>query len=198
MTKLIKAVCVFCGSGTGSRPAYETAARDLGLLLAREQVTLVYGGACVGLMGVLANTVLGAGGAVVGVMPGSLVAKEVAHRGLTKLHVVESMHERKALMASLADSFVALPGGYGTLDELCEIITWSQLGIHEKPVGLLNIAGFFDGLLCLLDHAAAEGFIRPSHRSLLIEESDPESLWKRLQEHDPPPRVEKWLDRSQT
>ena len=148
-------------------------------------------------MQVLADAVLAAGGAVIGVIPDALVAKEVAHTGLSDLRVVGSMHERKALMAELADAFVALPGGYGTFEEFCEVVTWAQLGLHRKPCGLLNVDGFYDPLLSFFDHAVAERFIRPVHRSLVLEHHDPERLLDRLMSYEPP-RVEKWIDRDET
>ena len=160
-------LCVFCGSSLGARPAYDQAARQLGRELVRRGIGLVYGGGNVGLMGVLADTVLEAGGQVVGVIPKALMAREVGHRGLPDLRVVKSMHERKALMAELADGFVAMPGGMGTLEEFFEVTTWAQLGFHSKPCALLNVNGYFDPLLRLLDHAVAEGFIRPKYRALV-------------------------------
>src|SRR5437764_11905067 len=156
-------LCVFCGSNAGGRPAYAEAARRFGAALAARGLGLVYGGGHVGLMGVLADAVLGAGGEVYGVIPRQLADKELAHRGLTRLEVVETIHARKARMAELSDGFVALPGGYGTLDELFEILTWAQLGIHAKPVGLLDVEGFFTPLLAWVRHACAEGFLRQHH-----------------------------------
>ena len=176
----IEKLCVFCGSSTGSHPAYFEAANQLGRELANAGVTLVFGGGRVGLMGILADSVLAAGGQAIGVIPRSLVEKEIAHASLTKLHVVESMHERKALMADLADAFVLLPGGFGSWEEFCEIVTWLQLGIHRKPCAILNVAGYYDGLLALADHALAEGFLRPAHRDMLSVESDPQGLLSRL------------------
>lgn len=197
MPAAIKRICVYCGSNSGSRPAYAQAARDLGTLLARRGLELVYGGGRVGLMGVLADAVLAAGGHVIGVIPQSLVAREVGHAGLPDLRVVGSMHERKALMVELADAFIALPGGFGTLEEFCEVLTWAQLGLHRKPHGLLNVEGFYDSLLSFFDHAVAENFIRPIHRELVITESDPERLLDLLaQSH--PPDLDKWIDRDQT
>lgn len=158
-------VCVFCGSSPGAHPDYEAAARDLGAALARAGEQVVYGGASIGLMGALADAALEAGGDVVGVIPQSLVDREIAHRGLSELHVVATLHERKARMAELADAFVALPGGAGTLEELFEVYTWGQLGLHSKPVALVNVRGYWDGLLAFLDHALAEGFIQPELRA---------------------------------
>jgi len=197
MPTAFKRVCVYCGSNGGSRPAYARAARDLGTLLARHGLELVYGGGRVGLMGTLADAVLAAGGHVIGVIPESLVAREVGHLGLSDLRVVGSMHERKALMVELADAFIALPGGFGTLEEFCEVLTWAQLGLHRKPHGLLNIEGFYDPLLSFFDHAAAEHFIRPIHRELVITETDPERLLDLLARAQPP-ELDKWIDRDQT
>jgi uncharacterized protein (TIGR00730 family) len=152
----MKRVCVFCGSSSGSRPEYRTAAEELGTEVVRRKIGLVYGGGNVGLMGVIADAVLKAGGEVMGVIPENLMAKEVGHNGLTKLHVVRSMHERKALMADLSDAFIALPGGFGTLEEFCEIVTWSQLGLHTKPCGILNVQGYYSPLLAMFDHAVKD------------------------------------------
>jgi uncharacterized protein (TIGR00730 family) len=163
----MRRLCVFCGSSTGEKEVYATAARRLGQALAARGLGLVFGGGHIGLMGVLADAVLAAGGQVIGVIPRSMVARELAHGGLTELHVVETMHQRKALMADLSDAFAALPGGFGTADELFEILTWSQLGLHDKPIGLLNIDGFFDPLLAWLERCTAEGFLRESHSDLL-------------------------------
>jgi uncharacterized protein (TIGR00730 family) len=162
----MRRLCVFCGSSTGKRAVYADHARQLGELLARRGLGLVYGGGHIGLMGVLADGVLEAGGHVVGVIPQALVDKELAHPGVTELRIVSTMHQRKALMADLADGFLALPGGFGTADELFEILTWAQLGLHAKPVGLLNSAGYFDALLAWLDHSVDEQFVRPEHRRL--------------------------------
>ena len=164
----------------------------MGRLLAARKITLVYGGGNVGLMGILADAVLEAGGHVIGVIPHALVAREVAHNSLPDLRVVGSMHERKALMAELADAFVALPGGYGTFEEFYEVLTWAQLGLHQKPCGLLNVEGFYNPLLSLVDHAIAERFIRPEHRALIVEAQDPDSLLSLLA-HYRPPSVEKWI-----
>jgi uncharacterized protein (TIGR00730 family) len=168
----MKSICVFCGSNSGNKPEYPAAARALGALLASRQIEIIYGGASVGTMGALAEAALQAGGTVTGVMPQSLIDKGVAHISLTQLHVVLSMHERKAKMAELADGFIVLPGGFGTLDELFEILTWAQLGLHTKPCGLLNVSGFFAPLLAALDHNVNEGFIRPEHRAMLLVNSD--------------------------
>lgn len=182
----LRAVCVFCGAHVGGDPGYAAEATALAEALVEKGIRLVYGGAHVGLMGALADAVLGAGGEVVGVIPRHMVRPEVAHDGLTKLHVVESMHERKALMADLADGFVALPGGLGTLDELTEILTWSQLGLHTKPVGLLDSRGFFDRLLVFLDHAVEEGFVMPRHRALLLTHRRPGPLLEEMAAWDAP------------
>lgn len=160
----MRRLCVFCGSSTGNRPEYREAARQLGCLLARHDVGLVFGGGHIGLMGILADAILEAGGEAIGVIPQALVDRELAHRGLTTLHVVAGMHQRKALMADLADAFLALPGGFGTADECFEILTWAQLGFHSRPIGLLNVAGFFDALLAWLDHCVQEGFLLPEMR----------------------------------
>lgn len=168
----MKSLCIFCGSNPGRLPAYMDSVSTLGLVLAEENIRVVYGGAHVGTMGALADTVLQAGGEVVGVIPEQQVGEEVAHRGLTELHIVGSMHERKALMAELSDGFIALPGGLGTLEEFAEIVTWSQLGLHQKPTGLLNTAGYYEHLLQFLDHAVDEHFLRPQDRALVLAETE--------------------------
>jgi uncharacterized protein (TIGR00730 family) len=178
-------ICVFCGSNIGARSIYQQAAETLGQVLVQRQIELVYGGGRVGLMGIIADAVLAAGGKAIGVIPQALADKEVAHAGLTQLHLVSSMHERKALMADLADGFIAMPGGYGTFEEFCEVLTWTQLGIHQKPCGLLNVAGFYDPLLMMLDHATAEQFIRPMHRSLVLAAVDPNELLDNLAAFQP-------------
>ncbi|HEX5727331.1 MAG TPA: TIGR00730 family Rossman fold protein [Longimicrobiaceae bacterium] len=188
----MKSVCVFCGSNVGRRRAYAEAARAVGATLAARGLGLVYGGGRVGLMGIVADTVLAAGGRAVGVIPRALVAREVGHAGLTELHVVETMHERKARMADLADAFVALPGGFGTLEEFCEVITWSQLGIHPKPCGLLNVEGYYDPLLALFDRAVEEGFLPPMHRAIVIDDTEPGRLLERLEAFRPPD-TRKWI-----
>jgi len=188
----MKRVCVFCGSSAGSRPLYAEAARATGRLLAERGIGLVYGGGNVALMGVVADAVLAAGGEVTGVIPRALMEREVGHRGLTTLHVVGTMHERKALMVDLSDGFVALPGGYGTLDELCEALTWSQLGIHARPCGVLNVDGYFDALLALIDHAVREGFVREPHRGLVLEATEPAALLDEMARFQPP-ATEKWI-----
>jgi uncharacterized protein (TIGR00730 family) len=191
----VQAACVFCGSSPGARPVYTEATEDLGMLLARNGITLVFGGATVGLMGRLADTVVSEGGEAIGVIPQALVDREIAHLGLTDLHVVETMHERKQKMADLADAFVALPGGLGTLDELFEIYTWAQLGMHRKPIGLLNVEGYFDGLTGFLEHAVAERFLRDDHREMLIVEEEPAQMLQRLENFDPASLTPKWIDR---
>ena len=189
----MRRVCVYAGSNPGSHPAYADAARALAQLLAERGIGLVFGGSNVGLMGILADTALAAGGEVIGVMPQALVDREIAHRGLTELRIVDSMHERKALMADLSDAFVAVPGGIGTLEELIEVYTWSQLGIHEKPCGVLNVRGYYDGLAGFLDHAVEEGFLRPQHRAVLSVAADPAELLEHLAAYVPP-TVGKWLE----
>jgi uncharacterized protein (TIGR00730 family) len=190
-------VCVYAGSNPGTDPAYAEATRALGAELAERGIGLVYGGGKVGLMGVVADTVLAAGGEAIGVMPQALIDREIGHAGLTELKVVSSMHERKAEMAELADAFIALPGGIGTLEELVEVYTWSQLGIHEKACGLLNVRGYYNGLVEFLDHAAGEGFLRPQHRAVLSVAADPAELLDALAAYEPP-RVAKWLELDQT
>jgi uncharacterized protein (TIGR00730 family) len=166
--RVIKKLCVFCGSSMGNRPVYREAAARLGNHLATSGIALVYGGGRVGLMGVLADSVLAAGGEAIGVMPRALAEKEIAHATLTRLHIVESMHERKALMAALADAFVLLPGGFGSWEEFCEVLTWLQLGIHRKPCGILNIKGYSDALIPVTAHGVAEGFIAPAHEEMVV------------------------------
>ena len=175
-------ICVYCGSSLGRDPSYASGAKQLGALLVDRGYSLIYGGARVGTMGALADSVLAAGGAVEGVIPGALVDRELAHDGLTRLHVVSSMHERKQKMAELADAFIALPGGYGTLEEIFEALTWSQLGLHSKPCGLLSIRGYYDALSRFLDHTVAEGFVPPERRHALMVEEDAETLLDRLEE----------------
>ena len=176
----MRRVCVYAGSNPGSDPAYADAARALASLLAERGIGLVYGGGKVGLMGVLADTALAAGGEVIGVMPQALVDREIGHPALTEMRVVGSMHERKALMADLSDAFVAVPGGIGTLEELIEVYTWSQLGIHSKPLGLVNTDGYYDGLTAFLDHSVTEGFLRPQTRASLLVAPDPAALLDEL------------------
>lgn len=173
-------LCVFCGSTVGNQPIYTDAARRLGQIMVARGMGLVFGAGHIGLMGVLADAVLNEGGEAIGVIPQALVDRELAHTGLTRLHIVKTMHERKALMAELADGFVALPGGFGTGDELFEMLTWAQLGLHTKPIGLLNVAGYFTPLLHWLDNSLREGFVKPEHRKLLQESDEPGALLDRL------------------
>ena len=193
----MRRVCIYAGSNPGYDPAYADAATALARLLAERGIGLVYGGGKVGLMGVLADTALAAGGEVIGVMPQALVDREIGHPGLTELRVVGSMHDRKALMADLSDAFVAIPGGIGTLEELIEVYTWSQLGIHDKACGVLNVRGYYDPLAAFLDHAVEEGFLRPQHRAVLSVAADPGELLDRLAAFEPP-TVRKWLELDQT
>lgn len=188
----MKRICVFCGSSAGNRPEYARAAAQVGAMLAERGIGLVYGGGRVGLMGVVADTVMAAGGEVIGVIPEALLRREVGHEGLSELQVVGSMHERKARMADLSDGFIALPGGYGTLEEFFEVLTWSQLGIHPKPCGLLNVHGFYDPLLAMADLAVREEFVRPAHRGLILDDTDPVRLLERMAAFAPPV-VEKWI-----
>jgi uncharacterized protein (TIGR00730 family) len=185
-------ICVFCGSSVGNRPAFRKAAGDLAQALARRGLGLVYGGARVGLMGVLADTMLQHGSEVIGVIPQALVDREIAHAGLADLRVVGSMHDRKALMVELADGFIALPGGYGTLEEFSEVLTWAQLGLHRKPCGLLDVDGYFDPLLALFDGAVAAGFLRPENRALVLRANDPETLLDLFASFKPV-SVPKWI-----
>ncbi|HEY7509650.1 MAG TPA: TIGR00730 family Rossman fold protein [Vicinamibacteria bacterium] len=182
----MRRVCVFCGSAAGRDPAFAEAARGLARGFARRGTGIVYGGGSVGLMGVLADEALGAGVEVIGVIPHGLLVREVAHRGLTEQRVVPTMHARKALMAELADAFVALPGGLGTLEELFEVVTWAQLGIHAKPIGLLNTRGYFDALLAFVERAIAAGFVRPEYRGFLVVADHPDALFHALERHRPP------------
>ena len=190
----MRRICVFCGSSPGRSPAYAQAAVELGQTLIARGLGLVYGGASVGLMGKLADTVLQAGGEVIGVIPDTLIRYEVAHRGLPDLRVVRSMAERKTLMAELSDGFISLPGGTGTLDEMTEMLTWSQLGEHDKPSGLLNVDGFYANLIAFLDHAVEERFLRPEHRAMLIVETSANALLDRFESYAAP-KLEKWIGR---
>ncbi|HEV7941771.1 MAG TPA: TIGR00730 family Rossman fold protein [Solirubrobacteraceae bacterium] len=185
----MRRVCVYAGASAGADPIFRAAARELGELLARSGIGLVYGGASIGLMGAVADATLASGGEAIGVIPTGLKRKEVAHEALSELHTVGSMHERKAMMSEMADAFVALPGGLGTLDELLEAATWTQLGIHAKPCGLLNVGGYWDSLVAQLDRAGAEGFLRADHRRVLIVEVDPLTLLQRLASWSPPPAI---------
>jgi len=193
----IKRVCVFCGSSPGARPAYAAAAASLARSLVDRGLTIVYGGGNVGLMGILADAARAAGGEVIGVIPQSLVAKEVAHSELPDLRIVASMHERKAMMADLADAFIAMPGGYGTFEEFCEILTWTQLGLQRKPCGILNVNGYYDDLLRMFDHAVAEQFVKPVHREMFISDASAAALVERLLVYRAP-FVDKWLGREET
>ncbi|MEO0034129.1 MAG: hypothetical protein RLZZ501_152 [Pseudomonadota bacterium] len=185
----MRRVCVFCGSSFGTRPAYAEATRRLGRMLAERGLELVYGGGCVGLMGEVADAVLAAGGRVTGVIPEGMVRREVAHQGLTELRVVGSMHERKATMADLADAFIALPGGIGTLDEVFEIWGWGQLGLHNKPLGFLDVEHYYRDLMLFLDHVAAEGFMRARHRAMVAIEADPAALLAAMAEFEMPETI---------
>jgi len=190
----MKSLCVYCGSHKGNRPEFQEAAETVGRLLAENGIRLVYGGGNVGLMGIVADSVLAAGGDVVGVIPGHLMERELGHAGLTELHVVADMHERKAKMIALADAFVALPGSIGTLEETIEAMTWGQLGLHPKPCALLNVLGFYDSLVAQLEHFVANGFMPREHLGLLLVETDPVALIRRLREHEPV-LTDKWLVR---
>jgi uncharacterized protein (TIGR00730 family) len=189
----IRRLAIFCGSNPGARPEYVAATRSLGKLLCERGIGVVYGGSSVGLMAALADTMLDNRGDIIGVIPRMLVEREVANDALSDLRIVESMHERKAMMAELADGFMALPGGIGTLEEFFEIWTWGQLGMHDKPCGLLNIAGYFDPLLQFLDRAVDEKFVREVHRRMVVVESDPSELLARFEAYEPP-RVVKWIN----
>jgi len=194
----VERICVFAGSGTGSRPDYSTAAQELGTLLAARGLEVVYGGGHTGLMGVLADAALAGGGSVVGIIPEALQDRELAHTTVSRLEVVDSMHSRKARMAELADAFIALPGGIGTLEELFEIFTWAQLGLHAKPFGLLNAAGYYDALIRFLDTTVAEGFMRTDQRALLEVAADPEDLLLALAACHPAPAGPRWLNPGDT
>lgn len=188
----IERICVFCGSKVGSGDEYRCQTEELGRLLARRGLGVVYGGGSVGLMGVVADAVLDAGGEVVGVIPRMLDTKELTHPGATEMHVVESMHDRKAKMLELADAFLALPGGFGTLEELMEVVSWAQLGLHAKPIGILNTAGYFDGLIAFVEHAIGQGFIKPKYRDLIVVADRPDELLDRLARHKMP-AVRRWI-----
>ena len=189
-------LCVFCGSYTGRRPAYRDAAEQLGLLLVERGIELVYGGGNIGLMGVLADTILARGGRAIGVIPESLMGKKVGHTGLTELRIVNSMHQRKALMSDLADGFIALPGGFGTVEEFCEVVTWSQLGLQSKPCGLLNVENYYAPLLELFDHAVREGFLREGNRMLVLDDDDPERLLGKMAAFKEAP-VGRWIEQDE-
>jgi len=190
----MKRICVFCGSSAGSKPEYRACAQQLGAELTRRKIGLVYGGGNVGLMGAIADSVLEAGGEAIGVIPEHLMSREIGHNRLTKLHIVRSMHERKALMSDLSDAFIALPGGFGTLEEFCEVLTWSQLGLHAKPCGIVNVLGYYTPLLAMLDHAVQERFLKPQNRALVLARDKPAELLQALEDWRPV-HVEKWLDR---
>ena len=190
----MKRVCVFCGSSAGSRPEYRACAEELGAELTRRKIGLVFGGGNVGLMGAVADSVLKAGGEAIGIIPEHLMTREIEHKQLAKLHIVRSMHERKAMMADLCDAFVALPGGFGTLEEFCEVLTWSQLGLHDKPCGIVNVLDYYSPLLAMLDHAVEERFLKPQNRALVLARDTPAELLHAFEEWEPV-HVEKWLDR---
>jgi uncharacterized protein (TIGR00730 family) len=193
----MRRVCVFCGSSIGTQPAYRESAEALGAVLAKRGIGLVYGGGNVGLMGVVADAVMARGGHVIGVIPQSLADREIAHTGITDLRVVDSMHTRKAMMAELADAFIAMPGGVGTFEEFFEVVTWTQLGLHRKPCGLLNVNGFYAPLAAFIDQAVTEGFIKPIHRAAIVVDSDPVRLIDTLGTIKLPD-VPKWIDRTET
>lgn len=193
----MKSVCVFCGSSSGANGVYLETARELGRIMAGQGVRLVYGGADVGLMGVVADAALEAGGEVVGVIPDFLQRKELAHKGLTELVTVDSMHERKAKMADLSDGFIALPGGMGTLEEFCEVVTWAQLGLHKKPCGLLNAAGYYAPLMEFFERMTTERFVKEAHKNLVLAASSPAALLETMRDFKPV-TVEKWIDRDKT
>lgn len=195
-SKNLKSICVFCGSNPGNDPAYLAAARSLGKSIVAQGYKLVYGGAEVGLMGAVADAAIEAGGHVIGVMPKALIDKEIAHKGLTELHSVLSMHERKALMADLSDGFIALPGGVGTLEEIFEIWTWAQLGHHDKPLAFMNIAGFYNPLSTFLDHQSDEGFVRKGHRDMAIFSDSAEDILHAFENYDAP-KLQKWVERAE-
>lgn len=192
----LKAICVYCGSRTPTNPNHLDTAKALGHLLAEQNITLVYGGGGTGMMGAVADAQLAAGGKALGIIPAGLASKEKAHRSLTEMLIVETMHQRKSLMAKKSDGFIAMPGGLGTLEELCEVTTWAQLGIHQKPVGILNADGFFDGFLQFLDTAVDAGFLPENHRGLLLVDDNPQGLLEKMQNFRP--YLEKvWLDESE-
>lgn len=191
----MKSVCIFCASSVGNDPAYIETASHLATTIAQRGIRLVYGGGRVGLMGVIADAALAAGGDVIGVMPASLKEREIAHTGLTELHVTGSMHERKALMEQLSDGFIALPGGFGTLDEFCEIVTWSQLGYHTKPIGMVDANDYFGKLRAFFDHTVEAGFVRQEHRQVILEAGTPAELLDRMMDWRPT-AVVKWTDAS--
>lgn len=189
----LRRICVFCASSSGTRPEFDTAVRQLAGEIVERHLTLVYGGARVGLMGLLADSVLARGGQVIGVIPRALVEREIAHTGLTELRIAESMHERKAAMAALSDAFIALPGGFGTFEEFCEVVTWTQLGLHAKRCGLLNVAGFYDPLLSLFDRAVADGLLKAQNRAIVASSADPAALLDQLSSAIEAPEP-KWIN----
>lgn len=193
----MKSICVFCGSNTGKDEIYATEARKLGQYLAQNQIQLVYGAGNIGLMGVIADAVLDAGGYAIGVIPDFLKAKEVCHTELQELLVTTTMHQRKEIMANRSDAFIAMPGGFGTLDELAEILTWAQLGLHSKPIGLLNVNGYFDSLIRFFDETVANGFVTPMNRNMILYDDHIESLIAKMEAYEAPD-VTKWLDRGKT
>ena len=187
----LRRVCLFCGALPGNRSEYQEVAARMARLLAERGIGIVYGGALNGLMGIVADAALAAGGEVIGVLPHSMAAREIGHTGLTQLHLVETMHERKTMMANLSDGFVALPGGMGTFEEFCEVVSWAQVGLHHKPCGILNVAGFYDGFLTFLDHAVAEGFLRTESRALVLTANTPEALLEQFVRYRPP-TTDRW------
>ncbi len=192
----LESLCIYCGSRPGTNPEFQRCARVLGRLLAEYEIDVVYGGASTGMMGAAANAALDAGGRVIGILPGGLASREKAHQGLSELHIVDSMHQRKAMMEKFSDGFIALPGGLGTLEELCEVTTWAQLGIHRKPVGILNISGYFDGFLAFIDHAVQMEFLPEEHRQLFLVDDAADTLLKKMDEFEPfLDRL--WLDESE-
>ncbi len=191
----MRRICVYCGSSTGESAVYASAARELAEVLVRHDIELVYGGASRGMMGIIADAMLESEGTVHGVIPRMLVEKEVAHPNLSEMHIVTSMHERKSMMAALSDGFIAMPGGFGTLEEIIEILTWGQLQFHDKPCGLLNVRGYFDHLLAFLDHAQEQGFVKAQNRRMLLCDADPAALVRKFERYEAP-RVEKWITRT--
>jgi uncharacterized protein (TIGR00730 family) len=195
MPHAFRSLCVYCGSSAGASPSYAHAARDLAHVLTNANINLVYGGGNVGLMGIVANEMLQLGAQVTGVIPQALMKREVGHLNLTQLHVVKDMHERKAMMADLSDGFIAMPGGMGTLEELFEVLTWSQLGLHDKPIALLNVDGFYNGLLDFMQHLVEQRFVKPEHAALLVHANTPATLLECMQAYEPK-ASSKWLDKS--
>jgi len=192
-----RAICVFCGSSAGRDPVYVRVARQMGELLAHRRIRLVYGGGGIGLMGAIAKAAMAAGGEVIGVIPHALRAKELAYHKLTELHVVDTMHQRKQMMAELSDGFIAMPGGFGTFEEFCETITWAQLGLHNKPCGMLNVNGYYDRMIAMFDHAVQDHFVQPGHRQMIIADFDPARLLDAMAAYQGPP-LEQWLTRDAT